>query len=116
MRISLKIGALAGAVLTLSGPTIPAPVAAEEQPCPRVNQIDGFRYVDDRTAILEAGPGRKFKVTFSNTCRDLKTATSIRVDAPIGQCLRPGDTVVLSRDGIIPERCIISAIEAVKAD
>ncbi len=116
MRPMLKFAALAGAVLVLSGPIVHAPVAAESEPCARPRQIDGFRYVDDKTVILEAGPGRKFKVTFRNTCRDLKFATSIGVDGPTSACLRSGDALVLSRDGVIPERCIISTIESVKAD
>jgi hypothetical protein len=80
--------------------------------CAFVQMLNNFKYVDDRTAIFETGPSRKYKVTFFSACRDMKWANAVRVEARPGVCLSPGDVVVVSRDGIIPERCFVDKIEA----
>jgi hypothetical protein len=96
------------------------PVAAGESEthksnCAFVQMINNFKYVDDRTAIFETGPSRKYKVTFFSACRDLKWANAVRVEARPGVCLSSGDVVVVSRDGVIPERCFVDKVEALPA-
>lgn len=113
MQIRWKAGLLTSVVCLASGPMAPAPQAAQEQSCAHVRQINNFRYVDGTTAIFETGPHRQFKVTFNGQCRDLKWASSVRVEARPGICLRPGDVVIVGSDGTIPERCIVRAVEAV---
>lgn len=90
--------------------------ATEEKPsCAFVQMINNFKYVDDRTAIFETGPSRRFKVTFFNSCRELKWAETVRVEAHPGVCLEKGDVVVIGRVGFVPERCFIDKIEALPA-
>lgn len=102
-------------LLAVVGP-VTAGQAEEHKPsCAFVQMINNFKYVDDRTAIFETGPSRKFKVTFFSACRDLKWANAVRVEARPGVCLSSGDVVVVSRDGIIPERCFVDKIEALPA-
>ena len=84
--------------------------------CAFVKMINNFKYVDDKTAIFETGPSRRYKVTFFSSCRDLKWANAVRVEARPGICLTPGDVVVVSRDGIIPERCFVDKIELLPSD
>jgi hypothetical protein len=115
MQISWKVG-LTTALLSLAGgPAVTSLQAAQPQTCAHVKQINNFRYVDDATAIFETGPQRQYKVTFNGQCRDLKWASAVRVESRPGICLRSGDVVVFSRDGVIPERCIVKSVEALPA-
>jgi len=116
MRQSLK-----PALACLAFVAVASPVAAEDaQPqkpsCAFVQMINNFKYVDDKTAIFETGPSHRFKVTFFSACRDLKWANAVRVEARPGVCLASGDVVVVSRDGIIPDRCFVDKVEALPAD
>lgn len=81
-------------------------------PCVFVSQIDHFQYVDDKTAILETSPSKRFKVTFFNTCRELRWAVFARVEARPGICLSKGDKIVIGRTHSMEERCIIDSIES----
>ena len=115
MKIPWKVG-LTAAVLCLSGaPMVTTLQAAPPQTCLHVKQINGFRYVDGTTAIFETGPSRKYKVTFNGQCRDLKWASAVQVESRPGVCLRAGDVVVVSRDGVIPDRCIVKTVEPIPA-
>jgi len=115
MQISWKVG-LTTALLSLTGgPVVTSLHAAQEQACAHVKQINSFRYVDGATAIFETGPQRQYKVTFNGQCRDLKWASAVQVESRPGVCLRAGDVVIVSRDGVIPERCIVKAVEALPA-
>lgn len=111
MRKMLKLAAVCAAVVLVSGESVSTGLAENSRPCAFVKQINNFTAVDDRTAIIETSPWRRYKVTFFNTCRELKWAWSIRIDARPGICLTPGDTLIVGRDGI-PERCVIQTIEA----
>lgn len=115
MLSSLKISTTFGLVMVALGGTIPATMADPGQACARVQQINNFKYLDDTSAILETGPSEKFKVTFSGKCPALKHATAIRVESHPGMCLRPGDVIVFSLDGVIPERCTVSSVTALPA-
>src|SRR5512134_1857186 len=75
----------------------PQPVASKGTPCPFVRQIYNFKDVDDRTAILWTSPRRAYKVTFFNSCRELKWAIFARVEARPGICLSRGDKIVVGR-------------------
>jgi hypothetical protein len=93
--------------------------AAEEKsaasPCVFVDQISHFQYLDDKTALLEVSPSKSFKVTFFNTCRELKWAVSARIEARPGICLGKGDKIVVARDHGVAEHCVVNAIEAMPA-
>jgi len=107
---------LACLVLTAAvGPVTAGQTENHKSGCAFVQMINNFKYVDDKTAIFETGPSHKYKVTFFSACRDLKWANAVRVEARPGVCLAPGDVVVVSRDGIIPERCFVDKIEALPA-
>ena len=113
MQISWKAGLTTALLALAGGPAVSSLQAAQPQTCAHVNQINGFRYVDGATAIFETGPSRKYKVTFKSQCRDLKWASAVRVESRPGVCLRAGDVVVVSRDGVIPERCFVKAVEPI---
>jgi hypothetical protein len=104
--------AAAVAALALAGPA-----GAENQvtpdnnprPCPLVRSIDGFKPVDDRTVIIDAGAGRKYLVKFANKCREMKWAWFARVEARPGMCLSRGDILVFGNQGFV-DRCWIDSI------
>ena len=102
--------ALAAAVVFATvGPafadTPPAP-----RPCPFVSQIDNFKEIDDYSAIIETSPAKRYKVTFMNTCREMRWALFARVEARPGVCLTTGDKIVVGRHGFV-DRCVIQTIE-----
>jgi hypothetical protein len=112
----LKLRQIALAALLAVG--VAAPAVAEQQvaaskgtPCPFVRQIYNFKDVDDRTAIFWTSPRRAYKVTFFNSCRELKWAIFARVEARPGICLSRGDRIVVGRHGF-REHCIVDRIEA----
>lgn len=111
MRNPLGATLAAASILALAGPAL-----ADDKPqtpkssCAFVRQIDSFKEVDDHTAIIETSPNKRFKVTFFNSCRELRRAIFARVDSG-GVCLRKGDWIIVGRQGF-EERCIIETIEA----
>ena len=94
-----------------------APALADDTPkkprssCAFVSQIDNFKEIDDYSAIIETSPNRKYKVTFFNSCREMRWAIFARVDARPGICLGKGDAIIVGRNGF-QQRCIIDSIEA----
>ncbi|MBP6011855.1 MAG: hypothetical protein KBA31_06470 [Alphaproteobacteria bacterium] len=96
--------------------TIAPSIAADEPkhattPCVFVSQIDHFQYVDDKTAILETSPNKRFRVTFFNACRELRWAVFARIEARPGTCLAAGDKIVSGHGPGSEERCMIETIE-----
>ena len=80
-------------------------------PCAFVDQVYDFKAIDDYTAIIRTSPSRTFKLTFVNSCRELKWALFARVEARPGICLSPGDKIIVGRNGFF-DRCFIRTIEA----
>jgi hypothetical protein len=110
--IGVTIGCGAAAAALLVAPA----VANDQQPKPRsscafVRQIDNFKEIDDYTAIIETSPNRRFKVTFVNSCREMRWAHFARVEARPGICLSPGDKIIVGRHGFA-DRCVIRSVEA----
>src|SRR5215813_9399804 len=101
----IMIAAVAAAGLT--GPA----AAPQRTPCPFVDQIYNFKDVDDYTAIVWTSPRRGYKLTFFNSCREMKWALFARVEARPGICLSRGDKLVVGRHGF-RDHCIIDKIEA----
>jgi hypothetical protein len=109
----LRFAALCVAISATIAPSLAADEAGQSAtPCVFVSQIDHFQYVDDKSAILETSPDKRFKVTFFNSCRELRWAIFARVEARPGICLAKGDKIVVGRVHGIEERCIIDSIEA----
>lgn len=115
LRSLATFGALAGVAATALAFAYPA--AADDGPqvkprarCAFVSQINNFHEIDDYTAIIETSPSRRFKVTFMNSCRELRWALFARVEARPGICLGVGDKIIVGRHGF-RDRCVISAIE-----
>ena len=110
-RIAGAAAVAAAAALTIS------PVLADQQPakprssCAFVRQIDNFKEIDDYSAIIETSPSRRFKVTFANSCRELRWAHFARVEARPGICLGAGDKIIVGRHGFY-DRCFIRSVEA----
>lgn len=108
--VTFICGAAAAALLTL-----PA-IANEQQAKPRsscafVRQIDNFKEIDDYSAIIETSPNRRFKVTFVNSCREMRWAHFARIEARPGICLSAGDKIIVGRHGFA-DRCVIRSVEA----
>jgi len=96
--------------------TAPPAVADETSPAPKgpcafISQIDNFKEIDDYSAIIETAPNRRYKVTFFNSCRQMRWALFARVEARPGICLSKGDQIVVGRHGFA-DRCMIETIEA----
>lgn len=93
-----------------------APATADSPPrarstCAFVSQIYDFKAIDDYTAIIRTSPSRSFKVTFANSCREMKWALFARVEARPGVCLTAGDKIVVGRNGFF-DHCFIRTVEA----
>jgi hypothetical protein len=101
---------IAIAALALVGPATADDPAKKPTPCPFVRSIDNFSVVDNYTAIIETGPSHRYKVTFVNSCRELKWAWYARVEARPGICLSKGDVLVVGNNGFV-DRCFINSIE-----
>ena len=99
----------ASVVLATVGPAL-ADTPPAPRPCPFVSQIDNFKEIDDYSAIIETGPSKRYKVTFINSCREMRWALFARVEARPGVCLTAGDKIVVGRHGFV-DRCVISSIE-----
>jgi hypothetical protein len=110
MRNPFGATLVVASILALAGPAL-----ADDKPqkprssCAFVSQIDSFKEIDDHTAIIQTSPNRRFKVTFFNSCRELRRAIFARVDG--GICLRKGDWIIVGRRGF-EERCMIESVEA----
>jgi hypothetical protein len=89
--------------------------------CAQVRSIDQWAVIDDRTAIIWTADNRRFKVTFTTSCRDMKHAhfAEIARKASSGLCLSPGDDIVFGRkhpkmrndEPQEEQRCMIKTIE-----
>lgn len=110
-----------------------AGLAAAEEPantatCAQVSAIDGWGVIDDKTALLVTpGGGRRYKVTFVGTCRDMKHANFAEIERrkSSGICLAPGDAIVFRRShpnirreepAMEERRCTIKSIEAMPGE
>lgn len=111
-RITLVLGSvLAAGLASVSVPAFaddPAPRARSS--CAFVRSVNNFKEIDDYSAIIETSPRRRFKVTFFNSCREMRWALFARVEARPGICLSQGDKIIVGRHGF-RERCIIKSIE-----
>jgi hypothetical protein len=106
-------GVAVAAATLFAGPAL-ADNPASPKPrssCAFVSQIDNFKEIDDYTAIISTSPNRRYKVTFVNRCREMRWALFARVEARPGNCLTPGDVIVVGRHGFA-DRCYIRTIEA----
>jgi len=104
--------AMAAAATLLIGPAIADnPPPQKRSSCAFVRQIDNFKEIDDYTAIIETSPNRRYKVTFVNSCREMRWAHFARVEARPGICLSAGDKIIVGRHGFA-DRCVIRSIEA----
>ena len=108
-RILVRGAAVAAAAVLLIGPAVADP--PKRSSCAFVRQIDNFKEIDDYTAIIETSPNRRFKVTFVNSCREMRWAHFARVEARPGICLSPGDKIVVGRHGFA-DRCVVGSVEA----
>ena len=83
---------------------------APRHSCAFVDRIYNFKEIDERTAIIQTSPSQSFKVTFFNSCRELRWAMSARIEARPGICLSAGDKMIVGHGGFT-DRCIISTVE-----
>lgn len=106
----IVLAAVAAAGLSVPATAEPSAVP-QRTPCAFVSQIYNFKDIDDHTAIVWTSPRRGYKVTFFNSCREMKWALFARVEARPGICLSRGDKIVVGRHGF-RDHCIIDKIEA----
>jgi len=110
--VFVRGAAMAAAATLLIGPAIADnPPPQKRSSCAFVRQIDNFKEIDDYTAIIETSPNRRYKVTFVNSCREMRWAHFARVEARPGICLSAGDKIIVGRHGFA-DRCVIRSIEA----
>jgi hypothetical protein len=123
----LRSVVVACAALTLSlGVALAADEPAKPSACAQVRSIDQWGVIDDRTAIIWTAGNRRFKVTFTTSCRDMKHAhfAQIARKASSGLCLSPGDDIVFGRkhpkmrndEPQEEQRCMIKTIEPMPAE
>ncbi len=118
MSLSVRTPALAlAAGATLLSFSLPAgadDAAPRKNACAFVGQINNFKEIDDHSAIFETSPSRRYKVTFYNSCREMRWALFARVASHGGTCLRPGDKIIVGRHGFA-DHCIVRSVEALPA-
>jgi hypothetical protein len=83
---------------------------ARKNSCAFAGQIYNFKEIDDHSAIIQTSPSRRYKVTFFNSCREMKWALFARVQSR-GTCLRMGDKIVVGRHGF-KDHCVVRSVEA----
>jgi Family of unknown function (DUF6491) len=101
-------------VLSLSIPASADDAAPRKSSCAFVGQINNFKEIDDHSAIIETSPSRRYKVTFFNSCREMKWALFARVESHGGMCLRTGDKIVVGRHGFA-DHCVVRTVERLPA-
>jgi len=120
--MKLRSVAMAGAVLAVNaGAALAADEPAKPSNCAQVRSIDQWGVIDDKTAIIWTTGNRRFKVTFTTSCRDMKHANFAEIarKASSGLCLSPGDDIVFGRkhprmrndEPQEEQRCMIKTIE-----
>lgn len=118
----LRLVAAVCAVLAMNaGAALAADEPAKPSACAQVRSIDQWAVIDDRTAMIWTAGNRRFKVTFTTSCRDMKHAhfAEIARKASSGLCLSPGDDIVFGRkhpkmrndEPQEEQRCMIKTIE-----
>lgn len=103
---------VAASLLAVTGPALGDD--AQQRPrssCAFVDRIYNFKDIDDHTAVIQTSPSRSFKVTFFNSCREMRWALFARVVSRPGICLSRGDKIIVGRHGF-QDHCIIDKVEA----
>jgi len=95
--------------------------AAKAKPssCAFVRSIDRWEPIDEKTVYLYTSPRRKYKVTFTGKCREMKWAIFARLETrpSAGACLSVGDSILFAHGAFrdrrheFEERCVIRAVE-----
>lgn len=101
--------AAVGAAMAAAVPASADAPAPSRGSCAFVSQINNFKEIDDHSAIIETSPSRRYKVTFVNSCREMKWAHFARVSS-YGRCLRMGDKIIVGRHGFA-DHCIVRTVE-----
>jgi hypothetical protein len=107
-RLLVRAACVLAAVLPATALADDTPTAAS---CVRTQSIDDWRPLDQRSIVVRTSPAKSYKVTFFNSCREMKWALFARVESRPGICLSRGDKIVVGRHGFA-DRCIIDKIEA----
>ncbi len=105
---------MVGAVPAIADDAAPHQDAAPNQDvCVFTNRLQHWSDVDSKTAIIDAGLSRKYKVTFLNDCRDMRFAIYAKVHSRPGICLSSGDSITFGRPRGIETTCFIQSVERV---
>jgi hypothetical protein len=113
--IAIFLPALSAAAPTVDEPTKPSS-------CAMVKSIDSWKDIDVSTVILITSPSRRYRVTFTAPCPDVKRGilALIQRSPGAGVCLSPGDSIVFARQSPVSrqnfdydERCVIKTISAI---
>ncbi|MCE9522870.1 MAG: DUF6491 family protein [Alphaproteobacteria bacterium] len=100
------------ATAAIAGPVLADDASpAPKNSCAFVDRIYNFKEIDDYSAIIQTSPSRSYKVTFFNSCREMRWALFARVEARPGICLSKGDKIIVGRNGF-SDRCYIDKVEA----
>jgi hypothetical protein len=106
---------------------LPGAAVADTAPpfaCPAVSLTDHWKRIDALTIAIETEAHLAYKVTFTNTCRKLKSSVLARIESQPGNlmCLSPGDVMIFGRGQSFPdqryefeERCTIKSVEPIEA-
>ena len=109
--------------LSVAAPT--AGQSAKPSSCAVVQTIDSWKDADELTVILETSPRRRYKVTFTAPCPDVKRGFLALIQRlpSAGTCLSPGDSIVFARRVPVShrkfgfdERCAIKTIAALPVE
>ncbi len=99
--------------LLVPGAVTAAPAGAA---CLRRDMVHGWTVVDDRTLIVTDRVNKKFKLSFTAPCYDLKFQIRLAFRSPGGNgltCLGHSDYVLVPPGGGMPaQRCFIADVQA----
>jgi len=105
-----------GALLLAVAVAVAAPAAAQPQQCLRQNMVNGWKFVDDQTLIVDDRIGQKFTVSLAKGCHDLDWPMRLFFSAETTSSLscigRHGFVYVPANGGRISQRCLIESVQA----
>ena len=120
MRIGVFAFALAvGLPFTADGQPAPAAPAPKPKACLRLDMVNGWDVVNDKTLIVTDRVGKKFTVSLMPGCQDLKFNLRLGFRSLGGtalSCLGHNDYVLVPPGAGLPrQRCFISDVQAYEA-
>lgn len=104
----LILAACGAAVLALGA----MPAAAADSTCIRHDEILNWKYINEKSVVIESNSHKKILLTLIGTCANLNFSEGLEIRSPDAfaiSCIEKGDTVITHQTGF-RGTCAITAI------